>query len=479
MTDAVQTTAAALLDEAQEQAHTRKAADGLVLCAVRDALVAAIAQRSDAGATTRIVVALSGGLDSIVLLDALARLATAHGVVLSALHVHHGLSAHADDWANFCVAECAARDVPLVVNRVCVVPTGGGGLEATARTVRYAALSKAAADFVALAHHADDQAETLLLQLLRGAGPHGLAAMPLQRAMLSGPSLLRPFLALPRTAIDAYAKARALAWVNDESNANTALKRNFIRHEIATRLAPAFPGYPATLARSAAHQAETAKLIDELAELDAGQAMDTDAAAGATLDRGALIALDARAPHRARNLLRWFLRQRGLRPPSTARLASLHEQLVRAAPDARVRFTHGGAEIGIHRGRIVVHPPAIAPFAIPWRGEAVLALPHGTLEFASCTGAGIAQSAMEGAGITVRTRAGGERIRLAEDRPRQALKRVLHDADMPLWRRESLPLVFCGDALAAVPGIGVDVAFQAAADAIGYVLCWRPGNSEG
>ncbi len=281
-------------------------------------------------------------------------------------------------------------------------------------------------------------------------------------------------LALPRAAIDAYAEAHALAWIDDESNADTDVKRNFIRHEIAPRLAAAFPGYPATLARSAAHQAEAARLIDELAMLDADPAIVADAAAGPTLDRAALIALDVRAPHRARNLLRWFLRQHGLRPPSTARLATMHEQLVHAAADARVRLVHDGAEIGVHRGRIVVHPPAVAPFAIPWHGEALLALPHGTLEFASGAGAANPRAVLDATRVTIRTRAGGERIRLARGRPRQALKRVLHDSEMPLWLRESLPLVFCGDALAVVPGIGVDVAYQAAADAAGYSVLWHP-----
>jgi tRNA(Ile)-lysidine synthase len=448
-----------------------------VMRAAREAVAAAIAQRIGA-VRTRIAVALSGGRDSIVLLDALARLAPEFGVALSAMHVHHGLSPRADAWAAFCADECAKRGTPFALHRVRVEPKGGASLEATARAARYVALSSADADFIALAHHADDQAETLLLQLLRGAGPHGLAAMPVHRRMPSGASLLRPFLALPRAAIDAYAADRGLAWVDDESNANTDMKRNFIRHEIATRLASAFPGYPATLARGAAHQAEAVQLLDELALLDGEGAIDRAAPSGAALDRSALIALAARAPHRAKNLLRWFLRQHDLRPPSAARLAAMLEQLTHAASDACVRLAHGGAELGIHRGRIVVHPPAIAPFAIAWQGEEVITLPHGTLEFASCSGAGIARAALDGGGVTVQTRAGGERIRLADDRPRQALKRVLQDAGMPPWQRESLPLVFCGDALAAVPGIGVDSAFQAAAGAPGCTVLWRPREPE-
>lgn len=454
--------------------NTATGADAPVLSAVRSAVEGATASLELRVAGRRIAIAFSGGRDSMVLLDALHRIAPECGVALCAVHVHHGLSANADAWAQFCAAECAKRHIPLDVQRVSIDRKGGASLEATARTARYAALASAAADFVALAHHADDQAETLLLQLMRGAGSHGLAAMPRQRAGASGPALMRPFLALPRTALAAYARAQALAWVDDESNADVDVRRNFIRHEIVPRLARAFPGYPATLARSAAHQAEAAKLADELAELDAEGAIDADTA---TLERAALIALHERAPHRARNLLRWFLRLHALRPPSTARLATMQHQLVHAAPDARVRLPHNGVEIGIHRGRIVVHPPAVAPFALRWRGEALFALPHGTLEFAPGGGTnGEARAALDRDDVTIRTRTGGERIRLGGERPRQALKRVLHEAGMPTWQRDSLPLVFCGDALAVIPGVGVDVAFVASANTTGYAVRWHPAS---
>jgi tRNA(Ile)-lysidine synthase len=445
-----------------------------VLDTVRASLRAAEGPRVIPPRPVRMTVALSGGRDSMALLDALATLAPELGLDLSALHVHHGLSANADAWASFCADQCAARHVPLAVHRAEIIRSAGESLEARARAARYAAYAAVDADLLALAHHADDQAETLLLQLLRGAGPHGLAAMPARRSMRAGPALLRPFLALPRAAIDAYAAARGLAWVDDESNANTGVKRNFVRHEVAPRLAAAFPGYPATLARAAAHQAEAALLSDDLARLDARDAIVDTAADGPVLGRAALIALAARAPHRARNLLRWFLRGHDLAAPSAARLAAMLDQLVRAAPDGRVRLVHAGAELGLHRGRIVVHARAVAPFAVAWRGEGLLALPHGTLEFAPCVGAGVERAALGSGTVTIRSRAGGERIRLAGDRPRRALKGLLQDAGMPPWQRASLPLVYCGDTLAAVPGIGVDAAFQAAAGRPGYEIRWRP-----
>src|SRR5207249_8506584 len=164
-----------------------------------------------------------------------------------------------------------------------------------------------------------DQAETVLLQLLRGAGPQGLAAMPEARIDATGLKWLRPLLDIPRAAIDAYVKERRLAWVDDDSNADSRYTRNALRSAVVPALASMAAGYPATVARAAAHQAEAAKLIDDLAVLDAADAFD-----GATLSRKALIELP---PHRARNLLRWFLRQRGLSQPSSSRLAAMYDQL--------------------------------------------------------------------------------------------------------------------------------------------------------
>jgi tRNA(Ile)-lysidine synthase len=425
-------------------------------------------------APKRIAVALSGGRDSMVLLDALATLAPGSSCLLTAVHVHHGLSPNADAWMDFCAEECAKRGVPLAVHRVHVDRTRGTGLEAAARAARYAVFAAAAADFVAIAHHADDQAETLLLQLLRGSGPPGLAAMATLRTPPAGPVLLRPFLSLPRAAIDAYAATRAIAWIDDESNADTARARNLVRREIAPRLAAAFDGYPATLARAAMHQAEAARLLDELAAIDAEAALAIDGSAGTTLDRNAFAALAERAPHRARNLLRWFVRRHRLRAPSAARLAAMQNQLAHAANDARVRIAHDGAELGFHRGRIVVHTAAVAAFEVRWCGETALALPHGVLEFAPVPGFGLDAAAATRGAIVIRARSGGEKIRLSGDRPRQTLKRLLQVAGVPHWQRDALPFVWCGELLAAVPGIGVDIAFAAAAGAPGYDLHWRP-----
>ena len=323
---------------------------------IRAAVTRAIAR--DAAGADAIVVALSGGRDSVALLDAVCAHAAPGGVRVAAAHVHHGLSGEADRWARFCEELCHTRGIAFAATRVVVAPTRADGVEAAARAARYRALAAMAkahgTDVVALAHHADDQAETLLLQLVRGAGPAGLAAMPARR-MTAGITWLRPLIDVPRAAIDAYVAHHALAYVDDDSNASDRHKRNALRHAVVPALARLAPGYPRTLVRAAALQAEAATLADELAAVDANGACD-----GHTLAREALAAL---APHRARNLLRWFLRQHGMRPPSAARLRAMLAQLAHARPGAAVDLRHDGCAIGVRAGRIVVSRPAAGPRA--------------------------------------------------------------------------------------------------------------------
>jgi tRNA(Ile)-lysidine synthase len=316
-----------------------------------------------------------------------------------------------------------------------------------------------------LAHHQDDQAETVLLQLLRGAGVHGLAAMPAAR-IVDGICWLRPLLDFPRGSIDAFVRARGLDYIDDDSNASDRHRRNALRQRVVPALASVAEGYPATIARVATHQAEAARLIDDLAALDAAPLLDNG-----TLDRAGLATL---APHRARNVLRYFLQSHGLRPPSTARLHAMLSQLGTARPDARIRLTHEGVSFGVFRGRVVAHRAAPPIYERAWQGEPVLDLPHGRLAFISTRGTGLAATCLDHGALIVRPRTGGERLQPFASRPRRALKAWLQEASMPSWQREALPLLFCGEALAAVPGVGVDVAFQARAGEAGFTLDWKP-----
>ena len=415
-----------------------------------------------------VAVALSGGRDSIALLDASLRVAGDLRIGIVAFHVHHGLSENAEHWAAFCANACATRGIAFARRDVVVARRPRASLEADARDARYAALAALAAehgvDGVMLAHHADDQAETLLLQLLRGAGPRGLAAMP-SIAADRGVVWLRPFLDVARASLETYVDAHALRYVDDESNADARHRRNALRQQVVPALRALAPGYPHTLVRAARLQAESARLQDELAALDARAACD-----GASLARSALRDLE---PTRARNLLRWFLRECRLAAPSAARLDAMLAQLAHAGDDARVALVHGNAEIGVHRGRVVVHRFAPAAYLRAWSGEPEVALPHGTLAFAPALGIGIARRHLAFAPVTIRPGRRGERLRL-DGRPRRAVADLLRDAGIPAWDRIALPRVYCGDTLAAVACAGVDAAFGAAPDEPAFTLDWRP-----
>lgn len=433
--------------------------------------VAAAADRTLADfAGQRLAVALSGGRDSVALLHALVGAAPRHGVALLAIHVHHGLSPHADAWSMACTRLTQSLHVPLDVRQVTVADAATMGVEAAAREARYAALRaralQAGAAAIALAHHEDDQAETLLLQALRGAGPHGLAAMPALVRDADALAWVRPLLDVPRSAIEAYVGAHALAYVDDDSNASARHRRNALRLDVMPALVRAFPAARHTLARAATHQAEAARLLDALAALDADEALQEG-----TLDRAVLARLPA---ERARNLLRWFLRGHGAPAPSSARLAAMLAQLTAARRDAQVELAHAGIALGIHRGRIHVHAPAPSTYDVRWNGEAEVALPHGRLVFHRTGDGGLDARRIAAHAVTIGSRRGGERLALDARRPRRTLAAWLYDAALPHWERDALPLVYCDGELAAVPSLGVDLAWRNAPGEPGWRLEWRP-----
>jgi len=386
----------------------------------------------------RIAVGLSGGIDSAVLLHVMRELAPEFGYRASAVHVHHGLSPNADAWSRRCRTLCREWNVPIAVRRVKVTRTGKG-LEAAARDARYAAYRRLHVDAIALGHQLDDQAETVLMNLLRGAGIAGARGMA-AAAQLGRKLLLRPLFALPREAIVRYAEARRLEWIEDESNRDDARTRSFLRTRVAPLLAARFPRWRESLARAARHFA----------------AADAD----------------------ANRLLRAFLAARGLRAPSERRLAEMLRQLTGARRDARVALSHDGAVLRVHRDRVfVTRPQRREPFApVRWNGGNRLALPQlgGELRFRRRRGAGIDATRLEGADVTVRLRSGGERLQPDARRPRRTLKNLFQQAGVPPWERERLPLLFRGGDLIWAPGLGVDASYRAQAGSRGIVPEWCP-----
>ena len=419
----------------------------------------------------RLVVALSGGLDSVVLLHAVAGLRSTHAFALGAVHVHHGLSPNADAWGEACAALCRGLSVPLTIARVQVRRARGESLEAAARAARYEVFRAQQAEALLLAHHADDQAETVLLQLLRGAGALGLAAMPPTRALATatGLRLVRPLLRCSRATIERYASAHRLSWVEDESNRNLDLDRNYLRREVLPQLSTRYPGCRETLARAAENLSEAQQLLDQLAEQDAAGRIGEG--------RLSLAALSALDPLRQRNLLRWFLRANGVAPPPRERLSDMLRQMLLARSDAHPRIDVGAWTLRRSRGWLLLEPAAAEappPWTLAWDGAPSLQLPDGgQLVFLAAEGAGLSRARLAAGPVTVRTRSGGERLCPAVGRPTRSLKNLLQEAGIPAWKRPGLPLLFLGNALAWAAGVGYDCRFRAGAEEAGVLVQWR------
>lgn len=287
----------------------------------------------------RLVVGLSGGIDSVVLLQVTNFLRRP----VEALHVHHGLSAEADRWARFCQDLCNSWAIPLQIVRVDVERNSDDGLEAAARRARHDIYARSGADRILLGHHRGDRAETMLFNLLRGAGVRGAGAMP-----ESSGRLLRPLLAVGRADILDYARAHELQWVDDHSNADTRYSRNFLRHGILPAIQPRFPAVEQRLASAAARFAEAADLLDDLALLDLGQREPSF-----PVDIECLSAL---SESRARNVLRYLLCRHGVGIPSEERLSEALRQCLAAAPDRHPQLVFGRHVIRRQAGQIMLVP---------------------------------------------------------------------------------------------------------------------------
>lgn len=451
-------------------------------------------------ANRAILLGLSGGVDSVALLNLLHQWSLKNSWSLRALHVHHGISPHADSWAEFCADSCEKLNVPLQVERVNIAPLRAMGVEAAARQLRHAALLSQSADYIVLAHHQDDQAETLLLQLLRGAGVRGAAAMPVVKKVMAKQAtvkqivhemthtkiLLRPLLDVPRNELVKYAQAHGLQWIEDESNADDRYPRNFLRHRVLPILEARFPAYRATLSRSARNFAEASELLDELALQDwalqdwALQDLNQHAQVNkATLEVSRLGKLNSA---RGKNLLRYFFASLNAPTPDSTQLAEMLHQLCYARDDAAVCVNFGGWQVRRYRGRVYAAPICSVlakkfreDFCVAWRGESVLPLPNldGTLHFKSVSGQGISLQKLRLKPVTVRLRRGAERIRPYAQRPTRTLKNLLQEHAIPPWQRDRLPLLFCGEELVWVAGVAVAENYWSQPGEEGMQLVWN------
>lgn len=413
----------------------------------------------------KLAIAYSGGLDSSVLLHLAHAWARQHNVALYAFHVHHGISPNADAWLAHCEQQCADLDVAFGARRIALQGARQSGVEAAARKQRYAALGELCrehgVDVLLTAHHLDDQAETVLLQMLRGSGTAGLSGMDsCNRApgLLQNETLLlaRPLLSASRRELEAFQQARHVRHIEDESNADPRYARNALRHLVMPALAQHFPGFQERFARSARHAQSAQRLLNELAAQDFALCREDDC-----IDIGKLKGLGS---DRIDNLLRYWFALHSARMPSTSWLSEMRAQLFEAKADAQLRVVHPDCEIRRHRDRIFLTPRRdddalqVGPLSFRWNGEQAIDFPaySGSLYFEPAQ-EGIDAAWLRGQDLLIRYRSGGEMLKPALNRPSRPLKHHYQALNIPAWERPRLPLVCtAGGQLLFAAGIGLN-----------------------
>lgn len=418
-----------------------------------------------------IAVAYSGGLDSEVLLHLAHAWAAKKAIRLFAFHIHHGLNEKADDWLVHCRATCEALAVPFDFACVRLNLKRGEGIEAAARQARYAALAELCQQYgvrlLLTAHHENDQAETVLMQLMRGSGVAGLCGMETLGAVPGAEEpmplqLLRPLLAVSRRAIKAWAFEKKLSWVEDDSNQDPRYARNAIRQKVAPVLSGLFPGFENRIARSALHMQSASRLLNELAEMDWERCRDGD-----TLD---MVRMAELGDDRFDNLFRFWLDSHGLRMPSTAWLRQAKAQLLEAREDAQIRLEHDGAVIRRYRQHLVFQEDAKGagenallqkqPVPLVWQGESRMPVAAfaGVLLFEPAL-KGVDAKWLQTQELTLRVYSGKAMLKVNANRPTRSLKAYCQERQIPAWERQRLPLVYAGETLLFAAAIGMAVDF--------------------
>jgi len=408
-------------------------------------------------------IAYSGGLDSHVLLHAMSELAKQQGINVRAVHINHGLNPDANQWEQHCREVCHHLGVEFISESVQLNIESGDSVEARARDVRYGCFEKLLHPHENLitAHTKNDQAETLLLQLMRGSGVKGLAAMPAKKYFSRG-YLLRPLLTFTREQLQTYANQHALKWVEDDSNFAMRFDRNYIRHQIIPKLQERWPEMLTTFTRSAKHCASSAELLDELADIDLKWVSDET---NQSLLINALLQL---SKQRQRNVLRRWIILCGHRMPHTKHLDQIDESVLQASEDAQPKVSWGNVEIRRYQNRLYLMNalvPHDASRVIPWDLKKSMSLPGdlGTLAMERVKGFGISKNC-DVSNITIRFRQGGESCRPKDRNETHSLKKLWQAWEVPPWQRDRIPLIYDGDTLIAVVGYCICEGYAAKGD---------------
>lgn len=414
--------------------------------------------------------AFSGGLDSMVLLHRLVTASQqASFPALTALHVQHGLHPDASRWASHCEQVCADLGIGCRVLPVTVDTGGKHSIEMAAREARYAAFESCLGpgDVLWMAHHQDDQAETMLMRLLRGTGPAGLAGMPYERA-LGQAAVVRPLLDTPRSDLEAYARHHQLTWVEDPSNQSLQMDRNFLRHEVFPLLAVRWPGYREGLSR-------TSHWLREQTRIEA-QALEALLVTRQACDRyGAYLVLEGLGdwlPGLRQALLRHWLAALGLAMPAAAQLASLDRDVVVARQDAIGQWLLDGRVFSRFRQRLYAHAAVSPGKAGAWPDPSESFRVNEVMRLTASAGVG-AGHLRAGLSLQVRYRQGGERCRPSGRAHSQTLKHLFQEYAVPPWLRDTVPLLYVGDELAAVGDYWVCAGFEAGMGQPGWKFHWE------
>ena len=414
-----------------------------------------------------ILMGFSGGLDSSVLIHLLSQMRAKLNFKLKAIHVHHGLSSSADDWLNFCKEKCKLLDIEFHSEKVKINEKTSLGIEGEARKLRYKAIKETQKDIVALGHHQNDQAETLMLQLLRGAGLKGLAAMP---EFDSKRKFWRPLLYIKKDTLEKYAKDKKIEYIEDESNQDINFDRNFIRKKVLPLIESRYPSSIETMSRSAINISEGHHL-NELVALDDSKSVMSD-------DGKYLFITDLKSlpKIRAINLIRWWLSFNNLLMPSRRNIDELYKQILLIKRDTSLNLKiSDDASIRAYNNKLFIVSLDINPskFDLKWSGQEELYLPNKTkLQFIKIKEGGLSLSKLGVKTLRVRSRAGGEKLKPFSDQPSRSLKYLFQTADIPIWERGQIPLIFAKNQLVAVPNLAIQHKYKSIKGEEGYQINW-------
>ena len=412
-------------------------------------------------------IALSGGIDSVVLLHALSQLKVKLKLQLSAIHINHDLSSNADDWLIFCHNKCKELGIPIKSEKINIKHDISMGIEAAARKGRYQALETYRKGILVLGHHQNDQAETLLLQLFRGSGLNGLAAMPLYDQERF---IWRPLLKINKEIIEGYAKENSLNFIKDESNDNLQFDRNFLRKKVLPLIKSRYPDIINTISRSSENIAEGLNLHKAIAKEDANIFFSKNK------ECLSLTMIKALEKERVVNLIRWWLDVNKKMMPSKKTMSELYKQIKNVKKDAllNIDISESISIKAYHDELFLVEKGIkIDPYELIWRGEELVELPGNTkLIFKKSLGAGFSLSKIGSKTLTIQNRNGGESFKPKNNQPTRTLKYLLQTSNIPPWKRQLMPLIFSENDLVAVPNFGVHYKFQAEENESGWEIDW-------